>query len=98
VRTKTIGFAIARPGRRRGVRATPRRYTSPEQGRVTKARRRTEAPTRYECSTSPHDETPTDTQEIVNLIRATADIQRIIPYAARRAIAFARDPRPDCAG
>ena len=35
-----------------------------------------------------HDETPTDTQEIVNLIRATADIQRIFPYAARRAIAL----------
>jgi hypothetical protein len=39
-----------------------------------------------------HDETPTDTQEIVNLIRATADIPRIISYPARRAIALRGAP------
>jgi hypothetical protein len=35
-----------------------------------------------------HGETQQDTQEIVNLIRTTTDIQRIYPYAARRAIAL----------
>ena len=39
-----------------------------------------------------HDETPTDAQEIVNLIRATADIQRIFPYASPRAIALRGTP------
>jgi len=34
------------------------------------------------------DETPQDLQEVINLIRTTADIQRIVPYAARRAIAL----------
>jgi hypothetical protein len=39
-----------------------------------------------------HDETPTDTQEIVNLLRATADIQRVFPYHARGAIALRGTP------
>jgi hypothetical protein len=39
-----------------------------------------------------HDETQQDMQEIVNLIRTTADIQRIHPYAARRAIALRGTP------
>jgi hypothetical protein len=39
-----------------------------------------------------HGETPQDSQEIVNLIRATADIQRMFPYAARRAIALRGTP------
>ena len=39
-----------------------------------------------------HDETPQDLQAIVNLIRATADIQRVYPYAARRAIALRGTP------
>jgi len=58
----------------------------------TKARRRTEAPTWYECFYLTHDETPTDTQEIVNLLRATADIQRVFPYHARGAIALRGNP------
>jgi hypothetical protein len=39
-----------------------------------------------------HDETPTDTQEIVNLIRATADIRRVIPYQGRKAVALRANP------
>jgi hypothetical protein len=39
-----------------------------------------------------HDETPQDMQEIVNLIRTEADIQRMFPYAARRAIALRGTP------
>jgi len=39
-----------------------------------------------------HDETQRNIQEIVNLIRTTVDIQRIYPYAARRAIALRGTP------
>jgi hypothetical protein len=35
-----------------------------------------------------HGETQQDLQEIINLIRTTADTQRIFPYAARSAIAL----------
>jgi len=34
------------------------------------------------------NETPEDLQQMINLIRTTTDIQRIFPYAARRAIAL----------
>jgi hypothetical protein len=33
-----------------------------------------------------HGETPQEIQEIVNLIRTTADVQRAFPYASRRAV------------
>jgi hypothetical protein len=39
-----------------------------------------------------HDETPQDLQAIVNLIRTTADIQRVYPYAGRRAIMLRGTP------
>jgi len=35
-----------------------------------------------------HDHTPEDLQEMISLIRTTADVQRAFPYAARRAIAL----------
>jgi hypothetical protein len=35
-----------------------------------------------------HGETPQETQELANLIRSTADIQRIFSYAARKTIAL----------
>ena len=39
-----------------------------------------------------HGETPQDTQEFVNMIRTTAAIQRIFPYAAQRTIALRGTP------
>jgi hypothetical protein len=91
VRTKTIGFAIA---------ALAAAVASGQRPAITLAQNKAA----YEGKAPDggadavrvfyltHDETPTDTQEIVNLIRATADIQRIIPYPARKAIALRGNP------
>ena len=91
MRTRTIGFAIA---------ALAAAVASGQRPAITQAQNKAA----YEGKAPDggadavrvfyltHDETPTDTQEIVNLIRATADIQRIVPYAARRAIALRGTP------
>jgi hypothetical protein len=87
VRTKTIGFAIA---------ALVGAVASGQGPAVTQAQNKAA----YEGKAPDggadlvrvfyltHDEKQKNTQEIVNLIRTTTDIQRIFPYAARRAIAL----------
>jgi len=91
VRTRTIGFAIA---------ALAAAVVSGQGPAVTQAPNKAA----YEGKAPDggvdavrvfyltHDETPTDAQEIVNLIRTTADIQRIFPYNTRRAIALRGTP------
>ena len=91
MRTKTIGFAIA---------AVAAAVVSGQGPAVTQAQNKAA----YEGKAPDggadlvrvfyltHDETPTDTQEIVNLLRATADIQRVFPYHARGAIALRGTP------
>jgi len=91
VRTKTIGFAIAALA---AAMASGQGPTSTQT--QNKAAYEGKAPDGGADAVRvfylTHDETPTDTQEIVNLIRATADIQRIIPYPARKAIALRGNP------
>ena len=91
MRTKTIGFAIA---------AVAAAVASGQGPAVTQAQNKAA----YEGKAPDggadlvrvfyltHDETPTDTQEIVNLLRATADLQRVFPYHARGAIALRGNP------
>jgi hypothetical protein len=90
VRTKTIGFAIA------ALAAAVASGQGPAIQAQNKAAYEGRAPDGGADAVRvfylTHDETPTDTQEIVNLIRANADIQRIVPYAARRAIALRGTP------
>ena len=91
MRTKTIGFAIAALAAAvasgQGPTSTQTQNKAAYEGKAPDG-----GADAVRVFYLTHDETPTDTQEIVNLIRATADIQRIIPYAARRAIALRGTP------
>jgi hypothetical protein len=87
VRTKTIGFAIAAlvaaVASGQGLAVTQAQNKAAYEGKAPDG-----GADAVRVLYFTHDETSQDLQEIVSLIRATVDIQRVYPYAARRAIAL----------